>query len=69
MQGAGQYPENAVASLAAGEDGALWAVADEIARLRSADPAELDLVRELLAVLVRRAERAGDARARRRAGR
>ena len=60
---------DAVASLAGEEDGALWAVADEIARLRAADPAELDLVRELLAVLVRRAERAGDARARRRAGR
>jgi GAF domain-containing protein len=60
---------DAVASLAGDEDGALWAVADEIARLRAADPAELDLVRELLAVLVRRAERAGDARARRRAGR
>jgi len=60
---------DAVASLAGEEDGALWAVADEIARLRAADPAELDLVRELLAVLVKRAERAGDARARRRAGR
>jgi GAF domain-containing protein len=60
---------DAVASLAGDEDGALWAVADEIARLRAADPAELDLVRELLAVLVRRAERAGEARARRRAGR
>jgi GAF domain-containing protein len=33
----------------------IWALADEISRLRSADPAELDLVRELLAVLVRRA--------------
>ena len=40
-------------------DGAdpLWALADEIARLRAADPAQLDLVRELLAVLVRRAGR------------
>ena len=35
----------------------LWALADEIARLRAADPAQLDLVRELLAVLVRRADR------------
>jgi GAF domain-containing protein len=60
---------DAVAMLADEEDGALWAVADEIARLRAADPAELDLVRELLAVLVRRAERTGDVRARRRAGR
>ena len=59
---------DAVAGLGSDDDGALWALADEIARLRAADPAELDLVRELLAVLVRRAERAGDARARRRAG-
>lgn len=48
------------------EDDALWALADEIARLRSADPAEIDLVRELLAVLARRAERAAVARSRRR---
>jgi GAF domain-containing protein len=60
---------DAVATLAGDEDGTLWLLADEIARLRAADPAELDLVRELLAVLVRRAERTGDARARRRAGR
>jgi GAF domain-containing protein len=59
---------DAVAGLRSDDDNALWALADEIARLRAADPAELDLVRELLAVLVRRAERAGDARARRRAG-
>jgi len=60
---------DAVAMLAREDDGALWALADEIARLRAADPTELDLVRELLAVLVRRAERAGDARSRRRTGR
>ncbi|HET9456418.1 MAG TPA: GAF domain-containing protein [Candidatus Limnocylindrales bacterium] len=48
------------------EDDPLWALADEIARLRSADPAEIDLVRELLAVLVRRAERTAVARSRRR---
>lgn len=60
---------DAVATLTREEDGNLWLLADEIARLRAADPAELDLVRELLAVLVRRAERTGDARARRRAGR
>lgn len=35
----------------------LWALADQVARLRDADPEQLDLVRELLAVLVRRAER------------
>jgi len=59
---------DAVALLAREEDGALWSLADEIARLRAADPGELDLVRELLGVLVRRAGR-GDARSRRRSGR
>ena len=56
----------AVAELGRDDDGALWALTDEIARLRGADPGELDLLRELLDVLARRAERAGDARARRR---
>jgi GAF domain-containing protein len=60
---------DAVAMLAREDDGALWSLADEIARLRAADPGELDLVRELLEVVVRRAERGGEARARRRAGR
>jgi GAF domain-containing protein len=60
---------DAVATLAREDDGGLWALADEIARLRTADPGELDLVRELLGVLVRRAERTGDARLRRRTGR
>jgi GAF domain-containing protein len=56
----------AIAQLGRDDDGALWALTDEIARLRGADPGQLDLLRELLAVLTRRAERAGDARARRR---
>jgi GAF domain-containing protein len=60
---------DAVALLAREEDGALWALADEIARLRTADPGELDLVRELLGVLVRRAERTGNGRSRRRQAR
>jgi GAF domain-containing protein len=47
----------AVAELDRDDDGALWALADEIARLRMVDPSQLDLVRELLGVLVRRAER------------
>ncbi|HXI79278.1 MAG TPA: GAF domain-containing protein [Verrucomicrobiae bacterium] len=47
----------ATAELDADDDSdALWALADEIARLRGADPSQIDLVRELLAVLVRRAE-------------
>jgi GAF domain-containing protein len=48
---------DAVIELDRDDDGALWGLADEIARLRTADPDQLDLVRELLAVLVRRAER------------
>jgi GAF domain-containing protein len=40
-----------------GDDRALWALADQIARLRTVDPGQIDLVRELLGVLVRRAER------------
>jgi GAF domain-containing protein len=57
---------DAARSLDGEEDEALWALADEIARIRSADPGELDLVRELLAVVARRAERSSDARSRRR---
>lgn len=34
----------------------VWTLADRIARLRAADPAELDLVGDILAVLVTRAE-------------
>jgi GAF domain-containing protein len=56
----------AITELARDDDGGLWALTDQIARLRSADPGDLDLLRELLAVLTSRAERAGDARARRR---
>jgi GAF domain-containing protein len=48
---------DAVADLDGDDDGALWALADEIARLRTLDPGQIDLVRELLAVLVHRAER------------
>ncbi|HSL35038.1 MAG TPA: GAF domain-containing protein [Candidatus Limnocylindrales bacterium] len=57
---------DAARSLDGEEDDALWALADEIARIRSADPGELDLVREFLAVIARRAERSSDARTRRR---
>ena len=57
---------DAVAQIGRDDDGELWALTDEIARLRAADPAELDLLRELLDVLARRAERAAGARAHRR---
>jgi GAF domain-containing protein len=56
----------AIAGLDGEDDGALWGLADAIARLRAADPTELELVSELIDVLARRAERAGDARTRRR---
>jgi GAF domain-containing protein len=45
---------DATADLDRDDDGALWALADQVSLLRSADPAQIDLVRELLAVLVRR---------------
>jgi GAF domain-containing protein len=47
----------ATVDLDGNDDDALWALADEIARLRAVDPGQIDLVRELLAVLVRRAGR------------
>ena len=54
--------EELVARATAGLDGAdesrLWELADLIARVRRADPAQLDLVVELMAVLARHAEKA-----------
>ena len=50
-----------IEALADGDD-PLWALADQIALLRAADPGQLELVRDLLAVLVRRADRGHDAR-------
>jgi GAF domain-containing protein len=55
----------AIAGLDAEAADPLWALADQVARLRSADPAQLDLVRDLLAVLVDRVERGRSARDRR----
>jgi GAF domain-containing protein len=49
--------DDAIRDVAGIDDDALWPLADEIARLRAADPAQVELVREILAVLVRRAER------------
>ena len=46
-----------IRSLDAEGDDPLWALADQIALLRAADPGQLELVRELLAVLVRRSDR------------
>jgi GAF domain-containing protein len=53
-----------VERLDADGDDPLWAIADEIARLRTTDPGQLELVRDLLAVLVRRAERGRPGRSR-----
>jgi GAF domain-containing protein len=51
-----------IEALDADGDDPLWALADQIALLRAADPGQLELVRDLLAVLVRRADRGRDAR-------
>jgi GAF domain-containing protein len=53
-----------IRALDAGGDDPLWALADQIALLRAADPAQLELVRDLLAVLVRRADRGRSTRPR-----
>jgi GAF domain-containing protein len=54
----------ATGDLDRGDDTHLWALAERVARLRRADPEQLDLLMELLDVLVRRTE-AGDRRTRR----
>lgn len=54
----------AVADLDGDQAEPLWALADQVARIRAVDPAQLDLVRELLAVLVGRAERGRGGRSR-----
>jgi len=41
----------------AGDDDPVWALADRVARLRAADPAQVTLLADLLDVLIRRAER------------
>jgi GAF domain-containing protein len=53
-----------IEALDANGDDPLWALADQIALLRAADPGQLELVRDLLAVLVRRADRGRGARGR-----
>lgn len=56
----------AAASELDGDDAPFWRLADEVARLRAADPDDVELVAELLAVLARRAERTRDSRSPRR---
>jgi GAF domain-containing protein len=61
-----------VAAAAAGldreDDTRLWALVEQVARIRRADPDALELVTEMLEVLARRSERARRARRRVRAG-
>ena len=52
----GALVSGAVAELGRSDDGRLWALADLVARLRRADPAQVDLVADILEALVRRAE-------------
>jgi GAF domain-containing protein len=49
----------ATAELAAGERSGLWGLADAVGRLRRADPEQVALVADLLAVLATHAERTG----------
>ena len=48
---------DAVRDVAGVEDDPLWALADQIARLRAADSGEVELARDILEVVARRAER------------
>jgi GAF domain-containing protein len=54
----------AVRDAAGADDDPLWSLADQVARLRAADPTQVELVRDILAVLVRRAERSRPGRPR-----
>jgi len=62
--GADALVDAAGEALAAGDRTHLWALVDAVARLRSADPGQVDLVADLIGVLADHAER--DARQRRR---
>ena len=55
---------DAVRDVGGVDDDPLWALADHIARLRLADPGQVELVRDILEVLVRRAERGRSLRTR-----
>lgn len=47
----------ATSELDGDDEGRLWAIVDRVARLRTADPVELELLAEILEVVARRAER------------
>jgi GAF domain-containing protein len=63
----GRIVELATSALDGEDEGRLWAIVDRVARLRQADPGELDLLAEILEVVARRAEHR--AAQRRRSGR
>lgn len=53
----------AISDLSGDDDGRLWALADQVARLRRVDPGSVELVTEIIDVMARQAERdraAGD---------
>ena len=52
-----QIVERATSDLDGDDEGRLWAIVDRVARLRTADPGELELLAEILEVVARRAER------------
>jgi signal transduction protein with GAF and PtsI domain len=56
----------ATAGLEGDEGSALWTLVEQVARVRRADPAQLELVADLLSVLADHAERAARGRSRRR---
>ena len=57
---------DATAGLVGEDESRLWALVEQIARIRRADPAQLELVADILAVLADHADRAARGRARRR---
>lgn len=56
----------AMATLEGDDDSPFWALVEQVARVRRADPAQLELVADLLAVLADHAERTARGRSRRR---
>ncbi len=68
-EGVDELVSAAVAGLDASDDSRLWRMADEVARIRTADPAQLELVGDILAVLADHAERSRSRARRRSSGR
>jgi GAF domain-containing protein len=58
----------ATTELGRDDDSRLWALVEQVARIRGADPAALELVTDILAALVHHADRDGRARRRSRGG-